>query len=119
MASEVANVLGIELSDLNYICCHVFLASKCSHILNETEEEEEEEKRLPLISGAQRAPLIKTKDSLQKKNHFEFDKCFIAYWFNFSLLFTRGDASRSISRLPSSPPSLSPPPSAIMKNRNK
>ena len=59
-ASEVTNDLGIELSDLNYICCYVFLASICLHNLNDTEEEKEEEKWLPLISGAQRAPLIKT-----------------------------------------------------------
>ena len=27
--SEVAADLGFELSDLNFICCHVFLASIC------------------------------------------------------------------------------------------
>ena len=57
-ASEVTNDLGIELINLNYICCHIFLASICLHILNDTEEKEEE-KWLALISGAQRAPLIK------------------------------------------------------------
>ena len=36
MASEIANVLRIELSDLNNICCHVFLASKCFYNLNES-----------------------------------------------------------------------------------
>ena len=35
-ASEVAADFGIQLSDLNYICSHVFLASICLHNLNET-----------------------------------------------------------------------------------
>ena len=63
-ASEFTNDLGIELSDINYICCHIFLASICLHILNDTEEEE---KRLPLISKAQRAPLIKSNQLKEKK----------------------------------------------------
>ena len=29
MTSEVTYGLGIELSDLNYLCYHAFLASKC------------------------------------------------------------------------------------------
>ena len=37
-ASEVTCDLGIELSDLNYLCCHVSLASKGLHELNDTEE---------------------------------------------------------------------------------
>ena len=38
MASEVKSDLGNQLSGLDYICSHVFLASKCFHELNETEE---------------------------------------------------------------------------------
>ena len=48
-ASEVTNDLGIELSDLNDICCHIFLASICFHILNEAEEEPPDQQRAPLI----------------------------------------------------------------------
>ena len=36
MASEVKYDLRIELSDLNYLCCHAFLASKCFWELIET-----------------------------------------------------------------------------------
>ena len=38
MTSEVKSDLKIELSGLDYICSHVFLASKCFHELNETED---------------------------------------------------------------------------------
>ena len=37
-ASEVTSDLGFEISDLNYICYCVSLASKGPHELNETEE---------------------------------------------------------------------------------
>ena len=36
MASEVISEIKIELSDLNYLCCHVYLASKGLHELNAT-----------------------------------------------------------------------------------
>ena len=36
MASEVISEIKIELSDLNYLCCHVYLASKGLHELNDT-----------------------------------------------------------------------------------
>ena len=36
MTSEVKSDLGNQLSDLDYICSHVFLASKCFHELNQT-----------------------------------------------------------------------------------
>ena len=34
MALEVTSDLGIELSDLNYLCSHVSLASNCHYSLN-------------------------------------------------------------------------------------
>ena len=37
MASEVNFDLRIELSDLDYICSHIFLVSKCPHGLNATD----------------------------------------------------------------------------------
>ena len=36
MASEVISDIKIELSDLNYLCYHVYLASKGLHELNDT-----------------------------------------------------------------------------------
>ena len=36
MASEVISDIKIELSDLNNLCCHASLASKCLHELNPT-----------------------------------------------------------------------------------
>ena len=36
MASEVISDIKIELSDLNNLCCHASLASKCLHELNAT-----------------------------------------------------------------------------------
>ena len=36
MASEVISDIKIELSDLNYLCYHVYLASKGLHELNPT-----------------------------------------------------------------------------------
>ena len=39
MASEVVSDLRIELSDLNYLCYHVYLASKGLHEMNDTTEE--------------------------------------------------------------------------------
>ena len=36
MASEVISDIRIELFDLNYLCCHVYLASKGLHELNDT-----------------------------------------------------------------------------------
>ena len=36
MASEVISEIKIELSDLNNLCCHASLASKCLHELNPT-----------------------------------------------------------------------------------
>ena len=36
MASEVISEIKIELSDLNYLCYHVYLASKGLHELNDT-----------------------------------------------------------------------------------
>ena len=36
MASEVISDIKIELFDLNYLCYHVYLASKGLHELNQT-----------------------------------------------------------------------------------
>ena len=40
MALKATSSLGIELSDLKYLCSYAFLASKGLHELNDTEEEE-------------------------------------------------------------------------------
>ena len=37
MASEVISDIKIELFDLNYLCCHVYLDSKWLHELNDTQ----------------------------------------------------------------------------------
>ena len=39
MASEVISDIKIELSDLNYPCYHVYLASKGLHELNATQRQ--------------------------------------------------------------------------------
>ena len=42
MASEVISDIKIELFDLNYLCYHVYLASKGLHELNDTYNNNEE-----------------------------------------------------------------------------
>ena len=37
MASEVISEIKIELSDLNNLCCHASLASKCLHEMIKTD----------------------------------------------------------------------------------
>ena len=52
MASEVISDIKIELFDLNYLCYHVYLASKGLHELNQTATATYEEIYHPLTCVA-------------------------------------------------------------------
>ena len=101
-ASKVTNGLRIELSDLNYLCSHVFLASKSFHELNQTGWI-----MIHWRAGAKRCPLVKicnTEESgsydmgLAKKSYIvSFGDTFLNpnEWChcNRRLLYVQGDHS--------------------------
>ena len=53
ITSEITSDHGIELGDLNYLCSHVFLASKGLHELNATQAEEEVYDPLTCVASPQ------------------------------------------------------------------
>ena len=59
MASEVISNIKIELFDLNYLCYHVYLASKGLHELNDTYVHVRTAKYHPLTCVA--SPQVKRK----------------------------------------------------------
>ena len=48
-ASEVIYDLRIEVSDLNYLCCHASLASKCHYFMIVIERRRRRRRRRPIM----------------------------------------------------------------------
>ena len=53
MASEVISEIKIELSDLNNLCCHASLASKCLHEMIKTRPRTAKDDPLTCVASPQ------------------------------------------------------------------